>query len=186
MVELQRLTGMRPGEVVILRAGDLDMGADVWVYAPARHKTEHHGKTREVLIGPKGQDVLRPWLRAEREAYLFSPAEAMLERRAAMRAGRKSPVQPSQRDRSAERPRKAPGVRYTVASYRRAIQAACARAGVAVWHPHQLRHAAATEIRRRFGLEASRVILGHEDIRAAQIYAEEDRARGVEIMREMG
>src|SRR5947208_491358 len=42
MIELQRLTGMRPGEVVIMRTGDLEMGGDVWIYTPSRHKTEHH------------------------------------------------------------------------------------------------------------------------------------------------
>lgn len=73
-----------------------------------------------------------------------------------------------------------------MASYRRAIQTACLKVGVARWHPHQLRHSAATEIRKRFGIEASRVILGHEDLRATQIYAEEDRNRGVEIMRQIG
>ena len=183
MIELQRLTGMRPGEVVIMRTRDLDMGGDVWVYTPSRHKTEHHGKTREIFLGPKGQAVLRPWLKADQEAYLFSPAEAMQERRAERRRRRKTPVQPSQQDRARARPRKIPGFRYTVASFRKAIQSACRKAGVTSWHPHQLRHTAATEIRRRFGLEAARVILGHEDVRAAQIYAEEDRGRGVEIMR---
>lgn len=186
MIELQRLTGMRPGEAVLMRTGDLDTSGDVWIYVPSRHKTEHHGKTREIFIGPKGQEILRPWLRTDRVAYLFSPAEAMHELRAAMRARRKSRIQPSQRDRSKGRPRKAPGVRYTVASYRKAIQAACRKAGVARWHPHQLRHTAATEIRKRFGLEASRVVLGHEDVRATQIYAEEDRDRGVEVMRQIG
>ncbi len=73
-----------------------------------------------------------------------------------------------------------------MASYRRAIRAACLKAGVLAWHPHQLRHAAATEIRRRFGLEASRVILGHGDVRATQIYAEEDRSRGVEVILRFG
>jgi integrase len=74
----------------------------------------------------------------------------------------------------------------TWASYRKAIQSACMKAGVPKWHPHQLRHTAATEIRKRFGIEATRIILGHEDVRTAQIYAEEDRSRGVEIMRSIG
>jgi integrase len=186
MIEIQRLTGMRPGEVVIMRTDDLDKGSDVWVYTPTRHKTEHHDKTREVFIGPRSQELLRPWLKADGKAYLFSPAEAMQERREEMRARRATRVQPSQRDRSAARPKKSAGFCYTVASYRRAIQAACRKVGVESWHPHQLRHSAATEIRRRFGLEASRVILGHEDVRATQIYAEEDRNRGLEIMREVG
>ena len=65
MNELQLLTGMRPGDVVIIQAGDLDMGADVWVYAPSRHKTEHHGKVAVhglerccaiIALGP-GKDV---------------------------------------------------------------------------------------------------------------------------------
>ncbi len=186
MIELQRLSGMRPGEVVLMRTGDLDMTGDVWVYRPSRHKTEHHDKVREVYIGPRGQSILKLWLKADRDAYLFSPAEAMQERRTEMRVRRQTRVQPSQQDRSKAQPRKSPGVRYTVASYRKAIQAACEKAKVSRWHPHQLRHAAATEIRKRFGLEGSRIVLGHEDVRATQIYAEEDRQRGVEIMRLIG
>jgi integrase len=59
MIELQRLTGMRPGEVVLMRSSDLEMSGDVWTYTPHRHKTEHHGKTREVLLGPRAREVLR-------------------------------------------------------------------------------------------------------------------------------
>ena len=53
MIELQGLTGMRPGEVVLMRTSDLEMTGDVWTYTPHRHKTEHHGKKREVLLGPR-------------------------------------------------------------------------------------------------------------------------------------
>jgi integrase len=186
MVELQRLTGMRPGEVVIMRAADLDRSGDVWVYTPARHKTEHRGKAREIYIGPKGQAVLLPWLEADARPFLFSAAEAIREQKAERRARRKTRVQPSQEDRSKARPRKVPGDRYTAASYRRSIQVACQKAGVARWHPHQLRHARGTEIRKLFGLEGSRVVLGHEDVRATQLYAQEDRDKGVEIMRRIG
>ncbi len=186
MIDLQRLTGMRPGEVVLMRTTDLDRSGDVWLSTPSRHKTEHHGKARQVFIGPRGQELLRPWLRADSKAFLFSPAEAMQERRVERRAQRQTPVQPSQADRSKGQPGKAPGARYTVGSYRRAIQVACQALGVTRWHPHQLRHSAATEIRKRFGLEASRVVLGHDDIRATQIYAEEDRGRGIEVMRQIG
>ena len=139
-----------------------------------------------MFIGPRGQELLKPCLKADDGAYLFSAAEAMEERRAEQRANRKSRVQPSQVARSKARPAKSPGERHTVGSYCRTIQVACLKAGEAPWHPHQLRHSAATEIRRRFGLEASRVILGHEDIRATQIYAEADQNRGVEIMRQIG
>src|SRR5690606_2545752 len=43
MVEVQMLTGMRPGEVVILRGADLDTSGRVWIYWPSHHKNEHRG-----------------------------------------------------------------------------------------------------------------------------------------------
>ena len=119
MVDLQRLTGCRPGEVLIMRAGDIDRGGRVWVYRPDRHKNGHRGHSREVFLGPRAQAVVTPWLRADPAAYLFSPADAEGERRRAMRAARKSKVQPSQRDRSKGRPAKVPGDHYTVYSYGR-------------------------------------------------------------------
>jgi site-specific recombinase XerC len=54
------------------------------------------------------------------------------------------------------------------------------------WAPKQLRHAAATEIRRQFGLEAAQVILGHSQANVTQVYAERDIARGIEVAREIG
>ncbi len=90
MIELQRLTGMRPGEVVIMRTRDLDMSADVWVYIPQRHKTEHHEKQREVFLGPRACEILRAWLKSDPQAYLFSPADAMEERREERRQLRKT------------------------------------------------------------------------------------------------
>jgi integrase len=77
MIELQRLTGMRPGEVVLMQTSDLEMSGDVWGYIPVRHKTEHHGKKREVLLGPRAREILQPWLKSDLDAFLFSPAEAM-------------------------------------------------------------------------------------------------------------
>ena len=64
MIELQRLAGMRPGEVVIMRTCDVDRSGDVWCFVPKSHKTAHHGRTRQIAIGPRAQDVLKPWIRA--------------------------------------------------------------------------------------------------------------------------
>jgi integrase len=77
MVQLQRLTGMRPGEVTIMRTRDIDMLGNVSIYRPESHKTEHHGKEREIPLGPRAQAVLKPWLRADSAAYLFSPREVL-------------------------------------------------------------------------------------------------------------
>jgi integrase len=70
MVRLQRLTGMRPGELVIMRAADVDRSGDVWEYVPERHKTQHRGKSRVVYIGPKAREILAPWMLKAGE-YIF-------------------------------------------------------------------------------------------------------------------
>ena len=45
---------------------------------------------------------------------------------------------------------------------------------LASWSPNRLRHAAATEVRRQFGLEAAQVVLGHSRADVTQTYAERD------------
>lgn len=186
MVQLQWHTGMRPGEVVAMRATDLDTSGQVWTYRPASHKTEHHGKARVIHLGPRAQAVLRPWLRPEPTTPLFSPAEAVAERNAAKRAARKTPVQPSQRSRAKARPAKTAGDAYTVESYRRAIAYGCRRAGIPGWHPHQLRHSAATQLRREFGLDVARAVLGHSSPAVTAIYAEQDLTKAAEAMARVG
>src|SRR5262249_11135074 len=114
MIELQRLTGARPGEVVIMRTCDVDTSGDVWVYTPKRHKTQHHGRERAVLLGPRAREVLRPWLRPAATQYLFSPKEAMAELREGQRRRRKTPLYPSQRDRPRKKnPKRILGERYS-------------------------------------------------------------------------
>ncbi|MFN9605973.1 MAG: tyrosine-type recombinase/integrase [Planctomycetota bacterium] len=54
------------------------------------------------------------------------------------------------------------------------------------WTPNRLRHSAGTEIRKRFGLEAAQVILGHASADVTQVYAERDMQRAIAIMREVG
>jgi hypothetical protein len=46
------------------------------VYTPGSHKTEHHDLKRFVPLGPKAQELLRPWLVKPPDAYLFDPKEA--------------------------------------------------------------------------------------------------------------
>src|SRR5262249_37171132 len=96
MVRVQRLTGMRPGEVCRLRACDLDVTGPVWLYRPNRHKTQHLGRERIVPVGPQAQEVLRPFLVPDTNAYVFSPARADEEWRAIKRAARKTKVYPSE------------------------------------------------------------------------------------------
>jgi integrase len=186
MAGLQRLTGMRPGEVLRLRACDLDVTGPLWAYRPGRHKTAWRGRDRVVVLGPQAQAVVRPFLTTDLQAYLFSPARTMAEFRAEQRAARKTPVPPSQRARAKAAPRKRPGQRYTADRYAKAVAKACARAGVPHWSPNQLRHLYATEVRKRFGLEASQVALGHSRADVTQVYAERDRTLAERVAREIG
>ena len=92
LVRFQRLTGARPSELCLLRPMDVDRSQKVWEYRPASHKTQHHGMERVIFIGPKAQDVLRPYLLRPDEAYCFAPAESEKQRLEARHVARKTPL----------------------------------------------------------------------------------------------
>jgi integrase len=203
MVQVQRLTGMRPGEIVIMRVCDIDRSEDVWVYQPFTHKNRWRGHLRLISLGPKAQEILAPFLERAPQGFLFSPQEAeswRIEQQIA-KAGqnRKTPVYPcelrSRELRRKRRPkharRRPPRERYDVPSYRQAIEYAIQRArktGLEVkhWHPNQLRHAKATKLRKQHGLEAAQVILGHAKADVTQMYAEKNLALAKEIALQSG
>jgi integrase len=228
MVRLQLLTGMRPGEVVVMRGMDLETTGKVWTYRPGsdqgphgKHKTAYRGQTRVILLGPRAQEVLRPWLRLNLQEYLFQPREAMAQYRAELRRDRKTPLTPSQAARRPKRnPKRMPGDRYRVSSYDHAVMDACDAAFLPPaplaqradetkkewlkrigagrwaevkrwrkahrWHPNQLRHAKATQVRREAGLDAARVVLGHRSPAVTEVYAELDLGRAAEVMEKLG
>jgi integrase len=186
MVQVQWLTGMRPGETCIMTVEDLDRSANVWVYTPRAHKTAHHGQSRKIAIGPKAQAILEPFLAMAGSGYLFCPRRAMQERWQEQRRQRKTPVQPSQKQRCKAKPKRGAGERYSPSSYAHAVRAACLKANVPPWHPHQLRHSAATFIRREFGLDMARVVLGHRSPQITEVYAEIDIERAREVMEKLG
>jgi len=184
MIQLQLLTGMRPGEVRTMRGCGLDMAGRVWEYRPERHKTEHHSIARIVLLGPGAQRVIRPFLKVDREAYLFSPEETVLALALEKRKKRKT------RARARKAPQRSGRRRYrlfyTKDAYATAIRRACRRAGVPEWSPNQLRHNSATRVRRMFGLEAAQAWLGHQQARTTEIYAERNTLVAREVATKLG
>jgi integrase len=187
MVRLQLLTGCRPGEAMVMRAIDLTMTGDVWIYTPHRHKNRHRGMDRIVHLGPQAQEVIRPFLTTDLEAYLFNPRDYVREMHASRATRRKTKRTPSELKRTRkERPKRQAGRRYNRRSYGMAIRRACQKAGVERWSALQLRHTAARAIRAKYGVEAAKVILGHARVETSQIYAERDLSRAKEIMREIG
>ena len=175
MVRLQRLTGMRPGEVCRMTAAELDTTGEVWLYAPRAHKTAHHGKSRIVAIGPRARAVLERHLGQDLSAPLFSPKHAVQEQKESLRAANRTPFTPSRlvRDRKrARRPKRRLNEFYTTCTYAQAIRRACEKANLPPWAPNQLRHTKATELRKQFGLDGAGAILGHSKLETTQIYAE--------------
>lgn len=194
VVELMWHTGMRPGEAVLLRPVDLDRSGEVWLYRPQAHKTEYLGRDRVVTIGPRGQAVLRRFLSRlplpAPEMPVFSPRDAMSSHYADRRLGRNSPLWPSHERCQARKrraaPEKQPGDAYTANSLLGAVKRACKAAGIPPWSPNQLRHAAATRIRKEMGLEAARTVLGHASSAVTEIYAEADVRVAAQVMARMG
>jgi len=62
MVRVQRYISGRPQDIFNMRPCDIDRSKEVWKYVPATHKTAKLGKIRELPIGPKAQQVLKPYL----------------------------------------------------------------------------------------------------------------------------
>jgi integrase len=183
MIELQRLTGMRPDEVTIMRPCDIDRTSEIWLYQPHDHKMDHLDIDKIVLLGPKAQQILEPWLNRPPTEYMFSPA-AVCEAAWAKRRKRLKP-KPRKRNSKGGKPRR-PREHYDDESYCRRVKRLCQQAGVPKWTPHQLRHSAATEIRRKHGLEAARLILGHRSAVTTEIYAEKELQEAIRIMKEIG
>lgn len=191
MVELQQLTGARPGEICGLTLAQVDRTALPWVYKPAQHKNtwrEKH-KPRVIPLGPKARALLTAFLAVEPgglEAFdpaaaVFSPARERAERSVRLRAARKSKVQPSQRARRTKSPKRVPGAKYNTSSYSHAVKVAARKAGVPHWHPLQIRHSVATTTRREHGLEAAGAVLGHTGMSATEAYAERDELLAARI-----
>jgi integrase len=167
---------------------------------PAHERVVPLGPRAQELLRPflRPGDVNRPlfcpaeseaWRRERMRCERETPVTAAQERRDAKR-----------RAQAAKRKRR-PGDRFDTPSYGKAIANACRRAFPHPelaevpprlltdaqrdelekwdedhrWSPNQLRHTAATEIRRAFGLDHAAAVLGHTELTTTQVYAERSR-----------
>jgi integrase len=197
MIQIQRLTGMRPGEVVTMRGSEICTTQEVWVFAPEQHKNAWRGHDRLIPLGPQTQKVIQPFLKDDPEAFLFSPCEAEEWRNAARRQARQTPMTPSQRRRC---PKASPKRRkrdcYDTDSYRRAVKYGIKKTNrrreqeglplIPSWSPLQIRHLRATELNLNFGIEAAAVSLGHAHAEVTKVYAERNLKLALEVAKKMG
>jgi integrase len=182
LIQLQLLTAARGGELLGLRPVDINTSDSVWEATIDEHKTADLGHVRTLYFGSSAQAILKEFMGDRSlDAFLFNPQEANRERHRGCPSPRRANQMPTQRTSN----RKI-GDRYTSDSYRKAIARACRKADIPNWTPHQLRHNAATLIRREFGLDAAQVILGHATANVTQIYADLDKERARKVIGEIG
>ena len=188
IVQIQRMTGCRPSEILEMRAGSIDRNRDavLWYYILDHHKTERHtGQEKIIPLGKPIQALLVPYLEGKKKTEaVFSPAQAMKERNAELRANRKTKITPSQAERNEARAAnpKQYCEFYDDHSYRKAIEYAVQKANrqlsleqqIPHWTPYQIRHTAGTETSRTEGREKAQALLGHSTLETTNIYDHSD------------
>ena len=146
MARVQRFTGMRPNEICLMSWADIDTSSEPWVYRPPYHKTAWRGHVRAVLIGKRARSIMEKY---RRFPVPFSPVSA-IETEAANPSGRKRGLP----DKITER--------WDAPLYASALRWAAKSAGISPWSPNQLRHAFATEVRRKYGIYTAAALMGHK------------------------
>lgn len=160
MLELQVLTGMRPGELVRMKPGDLDRGEPCWLYRPEVYKTRRSARVRaqggrKIWLGPRAQALLVPWLEGKAD---------------------EAPVFPNRF-----------GGFFGTPGYLMAIRRACKRAGVPRFVPRQVRHTALTAVEAAFGnLDYAQAVAGHSGPEMTRRYAKAQDNLAQEAMKRMG
>ncbi|MBI9017260.1 MAG: site-specific integrase [Phycisphaerae bacterium] len=185
MVQVQLLTGMRPGELVIMRPIDIEKSCEgfdgVWIYRPTdkktgdhKHKTAYLGKKREIYLGPEAQRLLKPYMNRDPQDYMFKPVESIKAVKKKMTGGY-------------ERLRES----YMSDTYRKAIRYGVLQAMDdgkidKPWTPYQLRHTAATRAEREFDIKTASAMLGHSSISTTLIYVEQDMTLAAKLAKRIG
>ncbi len=77
IVQILRLTGARPSEILDMKPGELDRSGETWILRPTWHKSAKKGKSRLIYFGPEAQAALAPWLLGTGpDEYIFTPAKS--------------------------------------------------------------------------------------------------------------
>lgn len=150
MIRLELVTGMRPGELCAIVPEHVDRSVEPWRYEVGNaNKNRHRGKARVVWIGPRGRDILGPFLDAAPPGRLVFGWPF----------------------RGCEESERWTGI--TRNELARFVRKACRAAGVAPWHPNRIRHTHATEIHDRYGSdEAVAAALGNTPEVARRVYVD--------------
>jgi len=186
MLQLARMTAMRPGEICRVRSADVERSGEVWLLRLEKHKTDASGRPRVIPLGLQSQQVLMPFL-ADRppDAWCFSPRDA-----ARWSLGRRAKREPDRRQQRA-RQRWLDRFRdhYTQDTFGQALANLIRRvnrgrkAKVPHFSPNDLRHTRLTEIERELGIEAAQAAAGHDQLQTTRYYVHQRQLRAVEAAR---
>jgi len=191
-----KMTGARPSEICRLRVKDIDRtDAELWTSSPVNHKTARHNKKRVIAFGAAEQAVLLPYLGKEPDRAVFSPKDAVKERRERDRAARVSPFTPSQRERDKQRakyPKVENHEHFDTETIGKALKNAIVEANrqlpkdkqIPHWTLYQLRHAAITELVILLGEEKAAMMTGTSVEMVRRIYDHSHRQRVADLKRQ--
>lgn len=171
MLLIMKHTGARPGEVRLIRPCDIDKSdPQAWVFCPERHKTQHHGKKRKIILNTDVQLILAKYLLRDPAMYCFPPSK---------------------------KNNKNQGLHYTTGSFAKVIARAVTSYNndhpdsPIQFHANQLRHMKATQVCLEHGLEVTRCLLGHATTQMTKRYARtsvevEELNRAKEAVKKIG
>lgn len=167
LLEVSRLTGMRPGEARLMMADQVDRRADgtaVYRRDPKDgHKTAYLGRTRTVILGVRAVRIIAPWLHAAKAdgGYVFRP-------------------QDSPRSKGRNR-----GDFYTDNTLPQAVRRAAIAAGVELT-PYQLRHAFKLAAVAAGGVGAAMESLGQSSSQAFDRYGRGSLEAAEQLAKKIG
>jgi len=192
MVIIHLAIAARPTEVCELRIENIDrQSTELWAIRLDHHKTDYmdDAPPKIFYLAKPEIETLLPIIGNRTEGYIFRPVDAIQhekDRRATGAVFTKK--QPSRVARDAERaanPKRVFNDCYDFNAYRKAVYAACDKAGIKRWFPYQLRHTGITLIGLEHGVEAAQHTAGHSDIKMTQRYfhGENEIAKRVALAR---
>jgi integrase len=161
LIRVHWFLGGRPQDLVRMQVGDIDRTSDVWHYVVESHKNEHRDQEHPgYYIGPRCQAILAPLLEGKQPSdFVFTYPVG--------KGGQPKPIQR--------------GV------YGNRVKAACKKAKIKAWTPHQLRKSRATEVMRIYeSNEAAAAVIGDTPEVTEEIYVDPFTAVRKRIARETG
>ena len=186
MIELQRSRECGRERWFHLRTIDIDTSGRVWTYTPGGHKTEHHGRERRIYLRPEGPRDPPAVAPGRADGLPVPPGRRRPSggprQRAARKPGPTLPAEPGQASTRRSPASRTPS-RATAGRSSTGLQTG---RGAEPGLPTGSATIAATRLRREFGLDVARAVLGHCSPVVTEVYAEMDGAKAAEAMERVG